>query len=197
MRPRIAIARDLNNLGIPVPRDRHAQLHGRPTGGRRHGRDFERFRWTSGTPSKVLRSPSLMGHRTHSGQTVRDETGAHFAARKGYSYGDYVCRATARGDVCPAPAGVRSDRLDQYTLDCYRRATGKHATRENLLRDGVHVTVAKGRRGGSPARNTGPDTSRLFFTIGQGVGITSRKSPSPEHGPTTAPRGWPLAQPQP
>ncbi|WP_189294801.1 recombinase family protein [Streptomyces cinerochromogenes] len=214
-----ALARELNDQGVPVPRDRHAQLQGRRTGGRRHGRDFDRFRWTSGTLSKVLRSPSLKGHRTHGGQTVRDASGApvligqpllseaefdalqaalqarsngtrrprrptsalligvvhcrgcsgrmYFAARKDCPYGDYVCRATARGDVCPAPAGVRSDWLEQYTLDCYRRATGKEApaTREDLLRDGVRVTVAKGRRGGGAERNRGPETSRLTFTI--------------------------------
>ncbi|MGC9409108.1 recombinase family protein [Streptomyces sp. DZ1-3] len=72
----IAIARKLNDAGVPVPRDRHAQLQDRPMGGRRHGRDFERFRWTSGTLSKVLRSPSLMGHRIHRGQTVRNDAGA-------------------------------------------------------------------------------------------------------------------------
>lgn len=44
-------------------------------GGRRHGKDFERFRWTSGTLPKVLRSPSLIGHRTHGGQTVRHASG--------------------------------------------------------------------------------------------------------------------------
>ncbi|WP_440557974.1 recombinase family protein [Streptomyces sp. SCPE 10] len=220
----IAIARELNELGVPVPRDRHAQLQGRPTGGHRHGRDFERFRWTSGTLSKVLRSPSLMGHRTHGGTTVLDATGApvligtpllsdaefealqvalaarsngtrrprsrttalltgvaicggcggrmYFAARKGYSYGDYMCRATARGDVCPAPAGVRADWLERYVLDCHHRETGRSApaTREELLRDGVRVTVAKGRRGGGPARTDGPDTSRLFFTIAERTG---------------------------
>lgn len=72
----LAIAQKLNEAGVPVPRDRHAQLQGRPMGGRRHGRNFERFRWTSGTLSKVLRSPSLVGHRTHGGQTVRDASGA-------------------------------------------------------------------------------------------------------------------------
>ncbi|MEU6600532.1 hypothetical protein [Streptomyces flaveolus] len=63
--------------------------------------------------------------------------------------------------------GVRSDWLEQYTLDCYRRVTGKEtsATREDLLRDGVRVTVAKGRRGGGPERNRGPEASRLTFTI--------------------------------
>lgn len=215
----IALARELNDRGVPVPRDRHAQLQGRRTGGRRHGRDFDHFRWASGTLSKVLRSPSLKGHRTHGGQTVRDGAGApvligqpllsdaefdalqaalqvrsngtrrprrptsalligvvhcrgcggrmYFAARKGYPHGDYVCRATARGEVCPAPAGVRSDWLEQYTLDCYRRVTGKEipATREDLLRDGVRVTVAKGRRGGGPDRSRGPEASRLTFTV--------------------------------
>ncbi|MFJ3337716.1 recombinase family protein [Streptomyces sp. NPDC086766] len=220
----ISIARHLNQQGAPVPRDRHAQLQGRRTGGRRHGRDFERFRWTSGTLSKVLRSPSLAGHRTHGGRTVLDPSGdpvligqpilsqeefdalqdilsarsngtrrprrrttalligivqcagcrgrMYFAARKGYAYGDYVCRATARGEVCAAPAGMRSDWLDEYTLDRYRRATGADApvSREALLRDGVRVTVEKGRSGGGPGRLAGPDTSRLTFTIADRVG---------------------------
>ncbi|MFK4105692.1 recombinase family protein [Streptomyces sp. NPDC019531] len=216
----IAIARELNASGVPVPRDRHAQLQGRPMGGHRHGRDFERFRWTSGTLSKVLRSPSLMGHRTHRGQTVRSASGApvligqpllsdeefealqkallarsngtrrprnrtsalltgiayctgcdgrmYFAARKGYPYGDYVCRATARGDDCPASAAMRSDWLDAYVLDEYRRMTGADdVSREHLLLHGARVTVAKGRPGGGPARCAGPDVSRLTFTLGQ------------------------------
>lgn len=220
----IAIARELNDSSVPVPRDRHAQLRGRPTGGRRHGRDFERFRWTSGTLSKVLRSPSLMGHRTHGGRTVRDESGApvlhgqpllsgeefqalqnalatrsngtrrprnptsalltgiaycsgcegrmYFAVRKGYPYGDYVCRATARGDLCPTPAAMRSDWLEAYTVDRYLEATATDATvsRELLLAGGVRVTVSKGRCGGGPARLAGPDTSRLAFTLGRRVG---------------------------
>ncbi|MFC9507886.1 recombinase family protein [Streptomyces sp. NPDC057002] len=188
----ITIARKLNDAGVLVPRDRHAQLQGAPTGGRRHGRDFDRFRWTSGTLSKVLRSPSLMGHRTHGGETVRDAFGApvligqpvmsaqefqalqeilltrsngtrrprsgtpamltglahcsgcggrmYFAVRKGYPYGDYVCRATARGEVCTASAAMRSG-----------------------------VTVVKGRRGGDATRLEGPDTSRLTFTLGEGM----------------------------
>ncbi|MBE8473915.1 recombinase family protein [Streptomyces justiciae] len=216
----IAIARRLNEAGVPVPRDRHAQLQGRPMGGRRHGRDFERFRWTSGTLSKVLRSPSLMGHRTHGGQTVRDAsdnpvligepllsdgefralqdvlltrsngtrsprrattallTGVaycsgcdgrmYFAVRKGCPYGDYVCRATARGEVCPAPAAMRSDWLEDYVLTHYRRlaAPDGDVPRACLLRDGARVTVGKGHAGGGPARLIGPDTSRLTFTLG-------------------------------
>ncbi|WP_456115204.1 recombinase family protein [Streptomyces endophyticus] len=70
-----AIARRLNDESVLVPRDRHAQLQGRATGGVRHGHSFDRFRWTSGTLSKVLRSPSLMGHRIHRGQTVLSEDG--------------------------------------------------------------------------------------------------------------------------
>nr|WP_240982580.1 recombinase family protein [Streptomyces sp. S3(2020)] len=216
----VAIARRLNESGVPVPRDRHAQLQGRPMGGRRHGRDFERFRWTSGTLSKVLRSPSLMGHRTHGGQTVRHESGdpvligepllsdaefaalqdalltrsngtrsprrgttapltgvaycsgcegrMYFAVRKGYPYGDYVCRATARGEICPAPAAMRSDWLEDYTLSRYRLAATAvgDMSRERLLRDGVHVTVRKGQSGGGPVRLAGPDTTRLTFTLG-------------------------------
>ncbi|MEU4146748.1 recombinase family protein [Streptomyces parvulus] len=209
----------LNDAGVPVPRDRHAQLQDRPMGGHRHGRDFERFRWTSGTLSKVLRSPSLMGHRIHRGETVRDGEGApvligppllteaefsrlqtllrarsshnhhrsptnamltavahcsgcagrmYFAARKDCPRGDYACRATARGDVCSAPASMRSDWLESYTVARYREATGTEApvTRELLLASGARVDVAKGCRGGGPARLAGPDTSRLSFTLG-------------------------------
>ncbi|MEV1078412.1 recombinase family protein [Streptomyces sp. NPDC050211] len=215
----IAIARKLNESGALVPRDRHAQLQGRPLGGRRHGRDFERFRWTSGTLSKVLRSPSLMGHRVHQGQTVRDAGGApvligpplltehefqilqdvllarsngtrrerrtttalltgvavcagcdgrmYFAVRKGYPYGDYACRATARGEVCPTPAAIRSDWLEDYVVGRYSQtvSAGTEVTREDLLRSRVRVIVAKGRPGGGPARLTGPDVSRLAFSI--------------------------------
>ncbi|MFD3379001.1 MULTISPECIES: recombinase family protein [unclassified Streptomyces] len=72
----VAIAHKLEATDVPVPRDRHAQLQGRPMGGRRHGRDFERFRWTAGSLSKILRTPALMGHRVHRGQTVRDAAGS-------------------------------------------------------------------------------------------------------------------------
>ncbi len=41
----------------------------------RHGRMIERFKWTAGTLSKVLRTPTLMGHKTHKGKTVRDKDG--------------------------------------------------------------------------------------------------------------------------
>ncbi|MGW1067280.1 recombinase family protein [Streptomyces aureus] len=217
----IAIARSLDERGVLVPRDRHAQLQGRPLGGRRHGRDFEHFRWTSGTLSKVLRSPSLMGHRVHRQQTVRDREGVpvligapllteeefsrlqevlqsrsngtrvtrrtntplltgvahcagcggrmYFASRKGYPHGDYACRASARGDVCFSAASMRSDWLEEYTVARYREAIATRAevTRELLLDGAARVTVTKGRAGGGPARLTGPDTSRLAFTLGK------------------------------
>ncbi|MFE6619493.1 zinc ribbon domain-containing protein [Streptomyces sp. NPDC057740] len=89
----------------------------------------------------------------------------YFAARKGYPYGDYGCRATARGEVGPAPAAVRTDWLEEYTLSRYQQTRGANTavSREQLLRDGVRVTVSKGRSGGVP--QVGPDTSRLRFTL--------------------------------
>ncbi|MGW3912917.1 recombinase family protein [Streptomyces sp. NPDC005070] len=214
----VAIAHKLEAADIPVPRDRHAQLQGRSMGGRRHGRDFERFRWTAGSLSKILRTPALMGHRVHRGQTVRDAEGSpvpigppllteeefqalrdvldarsngthprrretslligvahctgcrgrmYFAPRKAYAYGNYVCRASARGTTCSAPAGIRASWLDDYTVSRYREtfATAGEVTREQLLKDGVRVMVAKGRSGGGPDRLAGPDTSRLTFTV--------------------------------
>ncbi|MGW0421612.1 recombinase family protein [Streptomyces sp. NPDC003015] len=215
----VAIAHKLEAAGVLVPRDRHARLQGRPTGGRRHGRDFDRFRWTAGSLSKILRTPALMGHRVHRGKTVSDAAGSpvligppllteeefqtlqdildsrskgihpkrretslligiahcagcggrmYFAARKAYTYGDYACRASARGTTCPAPAAIRASWLDEYVTSRYREAcvTDGEVTRELLLRDGVRVTVAKGRSGGGPERLAGPDTSRLAFTLG-------------------------------
>ncbi|MEU5753232.1 recombinase family protein [Streptomyces sp. NPDC047829] len=214
----VALARALEDAGIPVPRDRHAQLQGRPTGGRRHGRDFERFRWTGGSLSKILRTPALMGHRVHKGESVRAADGSpvligapllteeefhalqkvldarsighhprrrktalligvahcagcggrmYFAARKAYAYGDYACRASARGTTCPAPAAIRASWLDDYTVDRYREVytAAVDVTREQLLKHGARVTVAKGRSGGGPERLAGPDTSRLRFSI--------------------------------
>ena len=82
----------------------------------------------------------------------------YFAVRKGYPYGDYLCRTTTAGGVCPAPAGMRSDWLEAYTVGCYREATAMDATvsREVLLESGVRVTVAKGHCGGGPTRLAGP-----------------------------------------
>ncbi|MDO0933853.1 recombinase family protein [Streptomyces sp. DG2A-72] len=91
----------------------------------------------------------------------------YFAVRKRYPYGAYACRATARGEVCPTPAAIRSDRLEDYVVGRYRQTVSAdtEVTREDLLRSGVRVIVAKGRPGGGPARLTGPDASRLAFSI--------------------------------
>ncbi|MEU0214292.1 hypothetical protein ABZ281_03920 [Streptomyces sp. NPDC006265] len=85
----------------------------------------------------------------------------YFATRKAYAYGDYVCRASARGATCSAPAAIRASWLDEYTVDRYHEAfaTDGEVTRGQLLRDRVRVTVAKGRSGGGRERLTGPDTS--------------------------------------
>ncbi|MFE7439117.1 hypothetical protein ACFU7X_01395 [Streptomyces chartreusis] len=92
----------------------------------------------------------------------------YFATRKAYAYGDYACRASARGTTCAAPAAIRAGWLDEYTVSRYREAfaVDGEVTRERLIRDGVRVTVAKGRSGGGPERLAGPDTSRLTFTVG-------------------------------
>ena len=92
----------------------------------------------------------------------------YFATRKADTYGDYACRASARGTTCAAPAAIRAGWLDEYTVSRYREAVAVdgEVTRERLLRDGVRVTVAKGRSGGGPERLAGPDTSRLTFTVG-------------------------------
>lgn len=62
---------------------------------------------------------------------------------------------------------MRSDWLEDYTVDRYREATAKDApvSRETLLESGARVMVAKGRCGGGPARLAGPDTSRLTFEL--------------------------------
>ncbi|WP_328560979.1 hypothetical protein [Streptomyces coelicoflavus] len=97
----------------------------------------------------------------------------YFATRKAYAYGDYVCRASARGMTCTAPAAIRASWLDEYAIDRYREvyATVGEVTRERLLEDGVRVTVAKGRSGGGPERLAGPDTSRLTFAIARSSSI--------------------------
>ncbi|MER5477046.1 recombinase family protein [Streptomyces sp. NPDC002734] len=71
-----SLAYALNESGTPVPRDYQAVKAGREPGGMRGGRSHDRFRWTSGTLSKVLRTPALMGHRVHQGKTVRDCDGS-------------------------------------------------------------------------------------------------------------------------
>ncbi|MFE9726496.1 recombinase family protein [Streptomyces sp. NPDC005794] len=70
-----AIINGLNDDGTPTPRDYQALQAGRPTGGMRGGVRLDRFRWTTSTLSKALRSPTLLGYRTHQGRTVRDHAG--------------------------------------------------------------------------------------------------------------------------
>lgn len=169
-----AVAMALNESGVPVPRDYQAIKAGREPGGTRHGRKIERFKWTAGTLSKVLRSPALMGHRTHQGKTVRDRDGkpvligepvltreefdalqehlneltpqknrsrkdtkalllgvAKCAGCNGNLYlskrvggADYNCRATARGEKCKSPAGIRADWLERYVEDEFLALVG-------------------------------------------------------------------------
>ncbi|QQC89776.1 recombinase family protein [Streptomyces alfalfae] len=159
-----AVAMALNEAGTLVPRDYQAVKAGREPGGMRAGRRHDRFKWTAGTLSKVLRSPALMGHRIHNGKPVRDRDGKevligepvltreefnilqdhmgtltpqknrtrkdtqamllgvakcrgcggnlYLSKRAGGS--DYNCRATARGERCQAPAGIRADWLEKY-----------------------------------------------------------------------------------
>ncbi|PGH49931.1 recombinase family protein [Streptomyces sp. Ru87] len=71
-----SVAYALNEEGVLVPRDYQAVKAGRKPGGIRRGQRHDRFRWTSGTLSKVLRTPALMGHRVHQGRTVRDADGS-------------------------------------------------------------------------------------------------------------------------
>ncbi|MDQ8706762.1 recombinase family protein [Streptomyces sp. LHD-70] len=159
-----AVAMALNEAGTLVPRDYQAVKAGREPGGMRAGRRHDRFKWTAGTLSKVLRSPALMGYRLHQGKPVRDRDGnpvligepvlsreefdtlqdhlstltpqknrtrkdtqamllgvakcrgcggnLYLSKRAGGM--DYNCRATARGERCPASAGIRADWLEAY-----------------------------------------------------------------------------------
>ncbi|MQS36116.1 recombinase family protein [Streptomyces katsurahamanus] len=185
-----AVAMALNEDNVPVPRDYQAIKAGRDPGGTRRGRQIERFKWTAGTLSKVLRSPALMGYRLHQGKPVRDRDGNpvpigdpvlsqdefdalqdHLATltpqknrtRKatqamllgvakcrgcgGNLYlskraggADYNCRATARGDRCPSPAGIRADWLEKYVEE------------EIMARVGdLQMTKAITRKGYDPA----------------------------------------------
>ena len=159
-----AVATALNEAGTLVPRDYQAVKAGREPGGMRGGRHHDRFRWTAGTLSKILRSRALVGYRLHRGEPVRDHEGnpvligepilspeafdalqehmnaltpqknrtrkdtralllgvakcqgcggnLYLSQRAGGM--DYNCRATARGERCPAPSGIRADWLEAY-----------------------------------------------------------------------------------
>jgi hypothetical protein len=66
--------------------------------------------------------------------------------------------------------------LEEYTIARYREAapTEVEVTREHLLGSAARVIVTKGRSGGGPARLTGPDTSRLAFTMGEIPAVRQR-----------------------
>ncbi|WP_349253954.1 recombinase family protein [Streptomyces sp. BPTC-684] len=77
-----AIAAELNAEGIPSPRDYWSLRKGRTTGGKTGGAKGqkavtrERFKWTPNMITKLLRSPALLGWKTHDGKPVRDSEGA-------------------------------------------------------------------------------------------------------------------------
>ncbi|MFE7393318.1 recombinase family protein [Streptomyces sp. NPDC057582] len=76
-----AIAEELNAEGIPSPRDWWALAKGRTTGGKTGGAkgqravSRDRFKWTPNALTKLLRSPALLGWKTHDGNPVRDSEG--------------------------------------------------------------------------------------------------------------------------
>ncbi|MGC2997535.1 recombinase family protein [Streptomyces sp. G35A] len=76
-----AIAEKLNTDGIPSPRDWWSLVKGRETGGKTGGAKGgkavtrNQFRWTPGAITKLLRSHSLIGWKTHQGNPVRDSDG--------------------------------------------------------------------------------------------------------------------------
>lgn len=83
-----AIAEELNNEGIPSPRDWWALAKGRTTGGKTGGAKGqrvtrERFKWTPSVITKLLRSPALLGWKTHDGKPVRDSEGRPVTATAG------------------------------------------------------------------------------------------------------------------
>ncbi|MFC8566267.1 recombinase family protein [Streptomyces sp. NPDC057245] len=75
-----AIAADLNEEGVPSPRDHWALKNGRKTGGKTgatKGRSVsrERFSWRPSMIPRLLRNPALLGWKTHEGKPVRDANG--------------------------------------------------------------------------------------------------------------------------
>ncbi|WP_262700560.1 MULTISPECIES: recombinase family protein [Streptomyces] len=185
-----AVAMALNENGVPVPRDYQAIKAGREPGGTRRGNKIERFRWTAGTMSKVLRSPALMGYRIHQGKPVRDRDGnpvligepvltreefetlqdhlstltpqknrtrkdtramllgvakcrgcggnLYLSKRAGGS--DYNCRATARGERCQAPAGIRADWLEKYVEEEFLARLGHFQMTKVITHKGYDPT---------------------------------------------------------
>ncbi|MFF7389170.1 recombinase family protein [Streptomyces scabiei] len=76
-----AISEELNAEGIPSPRDWWSLVKGRETGGKTGGAKGAkavtrtRFKWTPNVITKLLRSPALLGWKTHNGKPVRDSEG--------------------------------------------------------------------------------------------------------------------------
>lgn len=77
-----AVAAALNAEGIPSPRDYWSLRKGRTTGGKTGGAKGykavtrERFKWAPNMITTLLRSPALLGWKTHNGKPVRDSEGA-------------------------------------------------------------------------------------------------------------------------
>ncbi|GAA2334452.1 recombinase family protein [Streptomyces cuspidosporus] len=77
-----AIAIELNEEGIPSPRDYWSLKKGRSTGGKSTGarrtrrqETRERFLWSGNVITGMLTSVALIGWKTHKGNPVRDEAG--------------------------------------------------------------------------------------------------------------------------
>ncbi|MEU7468922.1 recombinase family protein [Streptomyces sp. NPDC044984] len=75
-----AIAADLNEEGVPSPRDRWAKIKGRKTGGKTgatKGKSVtrERFDWRPAMLARMMRSYALIGWKVHDGNPVRDANG--------------------------------------------------------------------------------------------------------------------------
>ncbi|MFJ6617209.1 recombinase family protein [Kitasatospora sp. NPDC091335] len=73
-----AIAIGLNADNVPTPRDHWAVKNGRETGGKTggvKGLTRDRFKWTPGVITRILRNETLLGWKMHKGKPVRDGQG--------------------------------------------------------------------------------------------------------------------------
>ncbi|MER5898891.1 recombinase family protein [Streptomyces mirabilis] len=80
-----AIARGLNDDGIPSSRDHWSLKKGRETGGKTGGKAGEtvvrgRFAWRHGAIKELLTSERMLGWKTHDNNPVRDSKGAPIMA---------------------------------------------------------------------------------------------------------------------
>ncbi|MDT0267993.1 recombinase family protein [Streptomyces sp. DSM 44915] len=75
------IAVELNEKGIPSPRDHWAIKQGRETGGKagaplgQKSETHKRFKWSAFTIRRLLTSPAMLGWKVHKGKPVRDAEG--------------------------------------------------------------------------------------------------------------------------